>query len=58
MLAIHATAPFNLIRAAAPYFRVIDGESRSIINISSASGLHGSAYVSQFFSFIKSCRHN
>ncbi|KAJ5496641.1 hypothetical protein N7463_008628 [Penicillium fimorum] len=41
MLAIHCTAPFKLVRAAAPYFRVKDGESRVVINISSTSGLHG-----------------
>lgn len=45
MLAIHNTAPFKLVRAAAKYFRVKDGEPRSIINISSTSGLHGNAYV-------------
>ena len=45
MLAIHATAPFKLIRAAAKYFRVKDGESRVVINISSTSGVHGNAYV-------------
>jgi 3-oxoacyl-[acyl-carrier protein] reductase len=41
MLALHCSAPFKLIRAAAPYFRVKDGEQRNIINISSTSGLHG-----------------
>lgn len=40
---LHATAPFKLIRAAAPYFRVKDGEPRCIVNISSTSGLHGNA---------------
>ncbi|KAI0444816.1 short-chain dehydrogenase [Xylaria telfairii] len=40
---LHATAPFKLIRAAAPYFRVKDGEPRSIVNISSTSGIHGNA---------------
>lgn len=40
---LHATAPFKLIRAAAPYFRVQDGEPRNIINISSTSGIHGNA---------------
>ncbi|KAI0187324.1 short-chain dehydrogenase [Xylaria flabelliformis] len=40
---LHATAPFKLIRAAAPYFRVKDGEPRCIINISSTSGVHGNA---------------
>lgn len=40
---VHGTAPFKIIRAAAPYFRVKDGEPRNIINISSTSGLHGNA---------------
>jgi 3-oxoacyl-[acyl-carrier protein] reductase len=48
MLAVHNTAPFKLIRAAAPYFRVKDGEDRVIINISSTSGIHGNAYVCPF----------
>lgn len=39
--ALHVTAPFKLIRACAPYFRVKDGENRCIINISSTSGIHG-----------------
>ncbi|CAK3911604.1 Hypothetical predicted protein [Lecanosticta acicola] len=43
MLNLHGTAPFKLIRAAAPYFRVKDGEPRSIVNISSTSGIHGNA---------------
>ncbi|KAM3543771.1 hypothetical protein ARSEF1564_003324 [Beauveria bassiana] len=43
ILALHATAPFNLIRLAAPYFRVKDGEPRCIVNISSTSGVHGNA---------------
>lgn len=46
MLAIHQIAPFKLVRAAAPYFRVKDGEPRNIINISSTSGVHGNAYAS------------
>ena len=46
MLAIHNTAPFKLVRAAAPYFRVKDNESRVIVNISSTSGVHGNAYAS------------
>lgn len=46
MLAIHNTAPFKLVRAAAPYFRVKDNDSRVIVNISSTSGVHGNAYVS------------
>lgn len=43
MIAMHCTAPFKLIRACAPYFRVRDGEPRNIINISSTSGIHGNA---------------
>ncbi|KAE8146539.1 3-oxoacyl-reductase [Aspergillus avenaceus] len=43
MLAVHNTAPFKLVRAAAKYFRVKDGESRVIVNISSTSGIHGNA---------------
>lgn len=43
ILAVHITAPFRLIRQAAPYFRVKDGESRVIINISSTTGTHGNA---------------
>jgi 3-oxoacyl-[acyl-carrier protein] reductase len=40
---LHATAPFKIVRAAAPYFRVKDGEPRCIINISSTSGVNGNA---------------
>ncbi|EOO00936.1 putative 3-oxoacyl-(acyl-carrier-protein) reductase protein [Phaeoacremonium minimum UCRPA7] len=43
ILHLHAKAPFQLVRAAAPYFRVKDGEPRSIVNISSTSGIHGNA---------------
>lgn len=43
ILAVHGTAPFRLIRQAAPYFRVKDGEKRVIVNISSTSGTHGNA---------------
>jgi 3-oxoacyl-[acyl-carrier protein] reductase len=43
MLAVHNTAPFRLVRQAAPYFRVKDGERRTIVNISSTSGTHGNA---------------
>ncbi|KAI0109503.1 short-chain dehydrogenase [Nemania sp. FL0031] len=43
ILALHATAPFQLTRAAAPYFRVKDGEPRCIVNISSTSGINGNA---------------
>ncbi|KAI0344021.1 short-chain dehydrogenase/reductase SDR [Trametopsis cervina] len=40
---IHVRAPFRLIRAAAPYFRIKGGnpENRSIVNVSSTTGLHG-----------------
>ncbi|KAI0697148.1 NAD(P)-binding protein [Cytidiella melzeri] len=43
IMKIHVRAPFRLIRAAAPYFRIKGGvkENRSIINISSTTGLHG-----------------
>lgn len=40
---LHTKAPFRLIRAAAPYFRLRDGASRTITNISSTSGIHGNA---------------
>ena len=52
MLAVHLTAPFRLIQAAAPYMRDAakaemerDGKAhpRSIINVSSTSGTHGNA---------------
>jgi len=43
IIALHNTAPFQLIREAAPYFRVTDSQPRSIINISSTSGVHGNA---------------
>lgn len=52
MLKVHNTAPFRLIRAAAPYMRDASkeerdkngkSESRCVINISSTSGLHGNA---------------
>ncbi|KAL0068059.1 hypothetical protein AAF712_004963 [Marasmius tenuissimus] len=40
---IHVKAPFRLIRQAAPYFRLKpeQRENRSIVNVSSVSGLHG-----------------
>jgi 3-oxoacyl-[acyl-carrier protein] reductase len=50
MLNIHITAPFKIIRAAAPYMRDAakaeikatgEAQPRSIVNISSTSGLHG-----------------
>lgn len=40
---LHATAPFKIVRQAAPFFRVKDGEPRNIINISSTSGVNGNA---------------
>jgi 3-oxoacyl-[acyl-carrier protein] reductase len=43
IIALHNTAPFKLVRLAAPYFRVKDNEPRCIINISSTSGIHGNA---------------
>jgi 3-oxoacyl-[acyl-carrier protein] reductase len=52
MLEVHNTAPFRLIRAAAPYMREKAKEEigagqapahRCIINVSSTSGLHGNA---------------
>jgi 3-oxoacyl-[acyl-carrier protein] reductase len=51
ILAVHLTAPFRLIRAAAPYMRdaakqeKLDGKvvSRKIINVSSIAGTRGSA---------------
>lgn len=43
IIAIHNTAPFRLVREAARYFRVTDGEPRCIVNISSTSGVHGNA---------------
>jgi 3-oxoacyl-[acyl-carrier protein] reductase len=43
IMKIHVRAPFRLIRQAAPYFRVKPEarENRSIVNVSSTSGLHG-----------------
>ncbi|CAK7238079.1 hypothetical protein SEUCBS140593_010308 [Sporothrix eucalyptigena] len=43
IISLHNTAPFKLIRAAAPYFMIKDGEPRSIVNISSTSGIYGNA---------------
>ncbi|KAI9734687.1 MAG: dolichol-P-mannose synthesis [Cirrosporium novae-zelandiae] len=48
ILALHCTAPFRLIRAAAPYFRVRDCEPRVIINISSTFGLHAKEWGPRF----------
>lgn len=55
MLAIHNTAPFKLVRAAAPYFRVKDGDDRVVVNISSTSGIHGNAYVSILMNPLVTC---
>ncbi|MCB8942225.1 MAG: SDR family oxidoreductase [Ardenticatenaceae bacterium] len=50
ILDVHATAPFRMIRAAAPYMRDLAKEEmaaggikepRCIVNVSSTSGLHG-----------------
>ncbi|KAM0786188.1 hypothetical protein ACM66B_006995 [Microbotryomycetes sp. NB124-2] len=45
ILKVHCTAPFRIIREAAPYLRTKDAkslqENRSIVNISSIAGLHG-----------------
>ncbi|KAH9947359.1 short-chain dehydrogenase/reductase SDR [Amylocystis lapponica] len=42
ILKVHVRAPFRLIRAAAPYMRIKGNtENRSVINVSSVSGLHG-----------------
>ncbi|KAK3827970.1 MAG: hypothetical protein J3Q66DRAFT_291726 [Benniella sp.] len=41
MLEVHNVAPFRIIRAASKYMRLKDGEPRSIVNVSSTSGLHG-----------------
>ena len=44
MLDCHITAPFRIIRAAAPYFRIKDESKRenmAIVNVSSTSGVHG-----------------
>ncbi|KAK4445657.1 hypothetical protein QBC34DRAFT_441492 [Podospora aff. communis PSN243] len=49
---LHGTVPFKLVREAAPFFRVKDGEPRNIVNISSTSGVHGNAGQSNY-SFAK-----
>ena len=44
ILECHDVAPFRIIRQAAPYFRIKDPtkqENRSIVNVSSTTGLHG-----------------
>ncbi|PCH33176.1 short-chain dehydrogenase/reductase SDR [Wolfiporia cocos MD-104 SS10] len=43
ILKVHVRAPFRLVRAAAPHMRIKGNtENRSIVNVSSVSGLHGS----------------
>lgn len=39
MLEVHNAAPFRIIRAAAKYMRVKDGEPRSIVNVSEQAEL-------------------
>ena len=44
ILECHNVAPFRIVREAAPYFRIKEKEkqeNRSIINVSSTTGLHG-----------------
>ncbi|KAJ3209659.1 hypothetical protein HDU67_006022 [Dinochytrium kinnereticum] len=41
MLSVHTTAPFRLLRAAAPYFRLKNDDPKTVVMISSTSGLHG-----------------
>nr|VWP01831.1 Bromo domain-containing protein [Ganoderma boninense] len=46
IIRVHVRAPFRLVRAAAPHMRIkclLQGntENRSVINVSSTSGLHG-----------------
>ncbi|KAJ6261413.1 vacuolar protein sorting-associated protein 35 [Drechslerella dactyloides] len=43
MINVHNKAPFMLVRAAAPYFRVTDGENRTITTVSSTTGVNGNA---------------
>lgn len=46
ILECHNVAPFRIMREAAPYFRIKDEskrENRSVVNVSSTSGLHGNA---------------
>lgn len=41
ILQVHNTAPFRIIKAAAPYLRINNDEPKTIVNVSSTSGLHG-----------------
>ncbi|KAI1789172.1 short-chain dehydrogenase/reductase SDR [Ganoderma leucocontextum] len=42
IMRVHVRAPFRLVRAAAPHLRIKGNtENRSVINVSSTSGLHG-----------------
>jgi hypothetical protein len=49
ILKVHNTAPFRIIREAAPYLRAKDpaviATNRSIVNVSSIAGLHGYVFV-------------
>lgn len=43
IIRVHVRAPFRLVRAAAPHLRIKGNtENRSIVNVSSVAGLHGS----------------
>ena len=53
ILKVHVRAPFRLIRAAAPYLRIKDNkENRSIVNVSSTTGLHGNVGKSILHSWL------
>jgi len=41
IMKIHVRAPFRLVRAAAPHLRTKSDANKSIINVSSTTGLHG-----------------
>jgi len=42
IMKVHVRAPFRLVREAAPYLRIKGNtENRSIVNVSSTTGLHG-----------------
>lgn len=56
MIAVHNKGPFMLVRAAAPYFRVTDGENRTITTVSSTTGVHGNAgQISMPYSYTYIC---
>ena len=72
IMKVHVRAPFRLIHAAAPYFRIKSSspENRTIINVSSTTGLHGnvgqanyaavlpSAFATPSFQGNESCEYN